>query len=399
MRRKGIWKAGVAALALAMLTGCGQQKETEEEAIQREQLVLWSYFETDAQQEALDDLTSGFNLSQNTYEVSWEFVPMTEFTKKLTMAYTEKSLPDLVLIDNPNMPACIKMGMFEDITDFLEVLNVEEEYYPSLLQTVSYEGRMYGLPMNCNNVGLIYNKQALQEAGLAPPATWEELTAAAALLTTEERSGFLMSCVEGEQGAFQILPWILSTGEEAATLGKGGTEKAFSFIYNLMEKGYMTRNCINLSQTDVARVFIKGEAAMMENGPWVLPMLDAAGIDYGVSPLPADMKNSVIVGGENLGILKGKNVKGAKLFLEYYNQNQVMEDFCQKTSVLPTKHSISMKEDPQMQVFQEQMEDAVVRSTLPSWNTLSERLPAALYQMAAGEKTPEQAAEFAMEVE
>ena len=62
---------------------------------------------------------------------------MTEFSKKLTMAYTEQALPDLVLIDNPDMPVCIKMGLFEDITEFLEGLQVQENYYPDLLQTAA----------------------------------------------------------------------------------------------------------------------------------------------------------------------------------------------------------------------------------------------------------------------
>lgn len=392
MKKTAVWKVLVIVLAAGCAAGCGQKAVEPKEEEEREKLVLWSYFETDAQLKALDNLMEGFNLSQDKYEAVWEYVPMTEFTKKLAMAYTEKSLPDLALIDNPNMPACIKMGMFEDITEFLQKMGVEDNYYPSLLETVSYEGRMYGLPADCNNVGLIYNKQLFSETGLEPPKTWEELETAAAALTTEERSGFLMSCVEGEQGAFQILPWILSTGEDKEMIGGDGTVKALTFIDTLVEKKYMTSNCINLSQTDVARVFLRGEAAMMENGPWVFPMLDEAGIDYGVSTLPVDQQSSVIVGGENLGILKGKNVEGAKLFLEYYNRDPIMEEFCRSTSVLPTKPQIQLREGSNLQVFREQMEGAVVRTSIPCWNTLSGRLTSVLYQIVAGEKSPEQAA-------
>lgn len=388
-------KKGIICILGVLLAVCGCSGEKQEKSpagTEREKIVLWSYYETEAQHDALDELIQGFNLSQSQYEASWEYVPMTDFTKKLMMAYTEQALPDLALIDNPDMPMCIQMGLFEDITEFLQELQVEEAYYPDLLQTVRADGRMYGIPAVCNNVALIYNRKYLEEAGVEPPESWEELRTAAEKLTTEERKGFLMSGIEAEQGAFQILPWILSTGEPADRLGEEGTVEALEFLYELMEEGYMTHNCINLSQTDVARVFANGEVAMMENGPWVFPMLDEAGIDYGVSVLPVNGQRSVIVGGENLGILRGKNIEGAKLFLEYYNEDMVLRKFCEKAYSLPAKMGVRMRGQSDMQVIEEQMQGAVVRTQIPSWNTLSGKLTEAFYRMTVGEITPEQAA-------
>lgn len=388
-------KKRLACMLAAFLTvcGCGGEKLQDRTGrTEREKIVVWSYYETEAQHDALDELIQGFNLDQNQYEASWEYVPMTDFTKKLMMAYTEQALPDLALIDNPDMPVCIKMGLFEDITEFLEELQIKESYYPDLLQTVTVDGRMYGIPAVCNNVALIYNREYLKEAGVEPPENWEELKTAAEKLTTENRKGFLMSGIEGEQGAFQILPWILSTGEPADGLGGEGTAEAFAFLYGLMEEGCMTHNCINLSQTDVARVFAGGEAAMMENGPWVFPMLKEAGIDYGVSALPTGGQNSVIVGGENLGILRGKNIEGAKLFLEYYNKDMVLRKFCEKAHSLPAKTGVQMRNQSDMQVIEDQMKGAVIRSRIPSWNTMSGELTEAFYRMTVGEITPEQAA-------
>lgn len=380
---------------LLIVCGCGREEPEEWPAeVQREKIVLWSYYDTESQQDALDELIQGFNLNQDRYEASWEYVPMTDFAKKLTMAYTEQALPDLALIDNPEMPKCIKMGMFEDITEFLKELGVSENYYPDLLSTVSADGHMYGIPAVCNNVALIYNKKYLEEAGVNPPKTWEELKAAAKKLTVDGRKGFLMSGIDGEQGAFQILPWILSTGEPVDRLGGTGTVEALTFLSELMEEGCMTYNCVNLSQTDVARVFANGEAAMMENGPWAFPILNEAGIDYGVSALPVSEQRSVIVGGENLGILRGKNIEGAKLFIEYYNDNMVMRKFCEKAHSLPTKIGVRTRGQSNMQVIEEQMEEAVVRSRIPLWNTLSGEITKAFYRMSVGEITPEQAADM-----
>ena len=189
------------------------------------------------------------------------------------------------------------------------------------------------------------------------------------------------------------MPWILSTGESVDSIGGEGTQKAFLYLNDLMENGYMTPNCINLSQTDIARAFVDGDVAMMQNGPWVLSMLDESGIEYGISKLPEDEKNCVIVGGEDFTIMKGKNVEGAKCILKYYNQDEVMSQFCKMTSVLPTKKNITEYDVEKMDIFKQQMENAVVRSSIPHWMNLSEALPKAFYEMVSGQKSPTGAAE------
>ena len=86
-------------------------------------------------------------------------------------------------------------------------------------------------------------------------------------MTTQDRYGFTMSAILEEQSSFQLVPWLLSTGEDMESLGGEGTVKALSMLAHMVEKGYMPRDCINWSQVDVARQFAAGKCAMMENGP------------------------------------------------------------------------------------------------------------------------------------
>lgn len=380
-------------LAICFIASCSKDEIAKNGEDQREEIVIWSYYETEAQQKGLDWLVQKFNLSQDKYRASWMYVPMTDFTKRLAMAYTEENLPDIALLDNPNMTVCIQMGMCEDMTDFLKRLNVKENYYTSTVETVSYDNKMYGLPAVCNNLALIYNKSVLADAGITPPQTWNELEEAVKKLTTKEMKGILISAKEGEQGAFQLLPWILSTGEAVDGIGGKGTEKAFSYLNQLMEDGYMTKNCINLSQTDVATAFVNQETAMMVNGPWVFSILDASNIDYGISKLPIDEKSCVIVGGEDFAVMKGKNVEGAQAFFTFYNQNEIMGTFCEKTYSLPTKMDVEGANVDDLSIFKQQMDGAVVRSTIPHWMVLSDDLPEAFYKMVSGQLSPKQAAD------
>ena len=195
-----IWIFLVAAVWI--LTACGKNSQEEAKGAQKEQLVVWCYYETDAQRQAMDELTNGFNEASADYRITWEYVPMTEFSKRLSIGYTENALPDLVMMDNPDMPYYITTGLLADISDMEEELGLKELYYPVLLDTVYDKGKLYGLPMNCNNTALIYRRDLLEEAGVEPPDDWETFAEAVERLSIDGRYGFLMSGIAGGQGAF-----------------------------------------------------------------------------------------------------------------------------------------------------------------------------------------------------
>lgn len=375
------------SLAAVLCLGCTKKENsitTEQENREKEKLVLWSYYEVDAQQESLDRLVSDFNFSQNTYEVSWEYIPMTDFTKKLSVGFTENELPDMVIIDNPDMLAYITSGLFEDITQYMTTKQDVEDYYPGVISSVIYDGKYYGLPFCCNNVGLYYNKDMFEKAGLEPPGTWEELSEAAKLLTNEDTNGFAMCALNSEEGAFQFLPWILSTGATPTTVGNNDALRAYALIDELINDETLSGDCINWTQNDVARKFIKGEAAMMENGPWVLPMLLEAGINFGIVELPTDRQRMTVYGGENLAVIKGKNVEGAMAFLDYYSQEEVMLEICKSSNAIVPKRSLAIKEyskSPYYCVFVSQMDNGISRSSYPSWKTTSGILSKALNEV------------------
>lgn len=94
-----------------------------------------------------------------------------------------------------------------DITDALEQSGLRDELNQDLLELITDdEGRTWGVPINPYGIGLIYNRDVFEEAGLdpdAPPTTWEELREAAkaisentdavgyAPLTTNNQGGWL----------------------------------------------------------------------------------------------------------------------------------------------------------------------------------------------------------------
>ena len=399
------WPAGCYTLfcilfSLICLGGCGVQIRAPELPGQEtgpREVVLWSYYETKQQKEGLDRLVEGFNNSQDEYMARWEYQgPSSEFKKLLSIGVAEGKLPDVVLIDNPDMRKYVDLGIFEDITQAVEGRYDLSQFYPEVLSSVQYDGRYYGMPFCCNNVGLVYNREMFREAGMEPPENWEEFLKAARAMTTGERYGFIMSAIVEEQSSFQLVPWILSTGEEMDDLGGDGTVKALALLRDMVEEGIMPKDCINWSQVDVARQFAAGKCAMMENGPWALPLVEEAGVDYGVVKLPVDQQSIVVTGGENFGVVKGKNVDGVMALMSYYYKDEVMLSLNKQMYSLPPVRHLAEKfqeKNPVYQVFVEQMDHCITRSAYSYWPKITGVLSESLYEVITGGMTPQEAAE------
>ncbi len=393
--KKYIFLGAAVFLLAAMCVGCGSI-DTQQEEKERKELVLWSYYETETQQQGLNQLMEAFNAAQQDYAISWEYIPMSDYIKELTIAISKNSLPDLVLVDNPDMQSLVHIGLLADLTDELSDRLSKEDYYESVWSTAEYDGRIYGIPFCCNNTAIIYNKQMLTEAGIKPPETWEDFEAAAKALTTEGEEGhygFAMSAASGEQGAFQFLPWLLSTGADGQNLKDERTAEAFWLVRRLLDNGCLPNDCINWSQTDVTRIFIAEKAAMVENGPWALPEIEQSGIDYGICPFPSHTSKGVIIGGENLAALEGKNVEGAAAFMEFYNQEQVMEEICGQMGNISPIRSAAMEfcsQNPEYQVFADQMEYGISRNSIQNWKKVCQVISESLYQLFGSGRSTEE---------
>ena len=133
----------------------------------------------------------------------------------------------------------------------------------------------------------------------------------------------------------------------------------------------------------------------MENGPWALPLAEEAGVDYGVVKLPVDRQRVVVTGGENFGVVKGKNADGALALIAYCYQDDVLLEVNRHMYSLPPIPRLAVKlqeEKTAFRVFAEQMEHCISRSSYPYWPQITGILSEALYGTVTEELTPKEAA-------
>ena len=93
-----------------------------------------------------------------------------------------------------------------------------------------------------------------------------------------------------------------SNGGDEKNIATPQTAEALQLWVDLVKDGSASKSVVNWTQADVNDQFKAGNAAMMINGPWQFPVLNAdKNLHYGVVPTPAPQAGATVVaplGGE-----------------------------------------------------------------------------------------------------
>ncbi len=384
-------------LTAAALTGLSLTAAAEEG---KKEVVIWDYFETDAQKEMMQTLIDGFNASQDEFTATHTYVPFADYEKQLTLGIASGELPDLVILDGCGMASFIQLGLFGDISD--ADINWDE-YIAGPMESTMMDGKHYGIPFATNCTALFYNKDMFDEAGLAYPdenTTWEEFREMAKALTKDGVYGFGNAATNTDEGTFQCLQWIYTAGGSYTDI-EGGVD-AYTLMQEMIEEGSWTKECVNWTQSDVNNNFMAGNLAMQQNGPWQIPGIEANAPDlnYGVTVLPkrdADAGQATsILGGENMGVVNKDDTAGAEAFLKYYDQTEVMVQAMKQYGSYPPKTEAAQDsywtDDPIQKGFLTQIETSIPRGPSALWPSYSSAIQTGFQEVMTSAKTPEQAA-------
>lgn len=371
-----------------------EQSSTEAASTgEAETVTIWYYWETEGHQVALDQVIQDYNASQDTYEVVAKYVPFADFKKQLSIGASADELPDIAILDSPDHASYVEMGIFEDLTGKFDV----SSYYEGTVNSCTVDGKLYGVPFGVNCLALYYNEDMLNEAGCTVPTTWDELMTTAKALTTDSVTGLALCSVQNEEGTFNFVPWLWSTGATSYSIDNDNGIRALTFIQDLVNEGVMSKECINWTQGDVMNQFIAGNVAMMENGPWQIPTMqsEAPDLNWKVTLIPKDAEYASVLGGENYAVINGRNVEGALDFLTYSTAEDQVKFLMDKFGYISADQTIAESQfdaDSPYVPFVEELNYAMPRGPLAEWPSVSDAISLAFNQVITGTATPEDAA-------
>jgi multiple sugar transport system substrate-binding protein len=329
-----------------------------------------------------------------------EVVPGAQLIAKVLQQASSRTLPDVLMLDNPDLQQIAATGALAPISDF--GLSADG-FQQGVVDASTFEGQVYGLQPVTNSIGLFYNVDILNQAGISPPKTWDELKTAAAALTQGERYGVAFSAVADYEGAWQFLPFMWTNGGDETNIASPETAEALQLWVDLVNSGSASRSVLNWGQADVKDQFAAGNAAMMVNGPWQFPALDEVqGLNYEVVPIPVPQAGDTVVaplGGETWTIPQtgdpARQAKAAEIVACLNTDDNQIALSTERTTV-PTKTALRdrfVAEVPRMAAFTEIVQTARARTGKlgPEWPAAATRIYTAVQTAITGGAPPLQA--------
>ncbi len=169
--------------------------------------------------------------------------------------------------------------------------------------SVTYNGKLYALPMDFAGIGIIYNKDIFAKYKLTPPTTYLELqkvadtlkkngvTPFAGLLKENWSIGHFIEMIHSSMLGSKvknegIFKFVADMNVGATSWDKNVDIKA---LFKIMDwyKANMAANAVEMSWDQQQAAYIKGEAAMMVQGLWALPNAkDNPNLKSGFIPFP-----------------------------------------------------------------------------------------------------------------
>jgi multiple sugar transport system substrate-binding protein len=365
--------AAMATLAPLTLAACGgggsnDAGSSSSASATVDSLTVLDYYIDEPGKSNVDAQLQKCGTSVGVAKVDHQSVPGPTLIQKVLQQASSKTLPDMLLLDNPDIQQIAEAGALAPLGDF--GINADG-YAQGPVQAATYDGQLYGLQPGANTLAIFYNKDVLAKAGVQPPKTWDELKTAAKKLTVGKQYGFAFNATADYEGAWQFLPPMWTNGGDETNLKSPEVAGALQLWKDLVDDGSASKSVVNWSQADANDQFVAGKAAMMLNGPWQIPTLQKAKVNFGVVPFPVDKPGQTSVaplGGEAWTVPEtGDDARMAKAaeLVKCMNtdENQMLR--AKQGGVVPTKLALAdqfKKEDPVMAGFVEPVTNARART-------------------------------------
>ena len=286
-------------------------------------------------------------------------------------------------------------------------------YLPAYAEANTVNDKVVALPAFADSMFLYYRKDLLDKYGIAPPKTWDELTAAAKKIAEGEKNpdlqglSFQGKAIEGAVCTFLLPYW--SQGKNLVENGKLTFDKtaavnSLKLWKSFVDQGVAKKNIAEVATDDTRKEFQAGNVVFAVN--WSYAWAQSQGKDsavagkVGVARLPAVAggEQATCLGGWEWGVSAYSNHKDeAQKLVEYLSSQETSTFMAVNGSLLPTypaayKDEAVLKAAPWFADALQVVETAKPRPVTPRYNEVSEVIRTTVNAVLAGVTTPEDGA-------
>lgn len=284
-------------------------------------------------------------------------------------------------------------------------------FLPPVVDTATFDGRLYAVPYVTNAGLLYYRKDILQREGERPPRTWAELARQARAIAP--RYG-----MDGYAG--QFLPYegltvnateavhsaggsILRDDGTRVTVDSAAARSGLEFLAGGVRDGWISKKARGYKEEESRQAFQDGRLLFLRNWPYVYSLAgDAEGSKvagkFGAVPLPGpNGPGTSVLGGSNLAVSShSRHPESAADLITYLTSERVQRQVLTEGSLPPVRAALYedpalIRAFPYLTTLRQSVLAAEPRPKSPRYDQVSLAVQAVVQDVMALRQSPQQA--------
>ncbi|MFG3258944.1 ABC transporter substrate-binding protein [Streptomyces sp. NPDC048172] len=412
-RRRVLRGAGALALGAAVgpaVSGCGAGADDGVGADGRVTIELW-HGQADTAKAALKRLVADFERAHPRIRVDMGGGVLADaMLQKITAALASGAYPDIAYVFGSDLANVARSPQTVDLTDSVGSARTPwKNYWPSAREAVTLNGRVRASPAVLDALAVVCNRKLFRQAGIPLPEagwSWDDFTETARKLTDRGagRFGTGWPGTGDEDTVWRIWPllWDLGgdfMGEDGRSVGFAGQgARALGVVRDLARDKSVYIDPKPGSE-QMYQVFQSGRMGMVVTGPWQLPDIRQAKVDYAVVPLPSFSGKPVTISGPDTWTVFDNGearAEAARTFVNWLARPEQDVRWDAEAGSLPLSRAAEAKpawrehsaDVEGLAVFTKALETARVRPAHPAYPQVSQALGQAITSVLLGRSTP-----------
>lgn len=360
------------------------------------------------QQAGMEALAAAYHEKHPNVTIEVQISTWSEYWTKLEAMANSNSLPDIFWMHTNEFSKYAEAGILADLTDLYadEDPNYFQNNFPAnLVENFTYEDKIYGVMKDVDTIGLVYNKDIFDEAGVAyPDETWTWDTLVEASETIKEKTGkFGMMADHNEQEGwlntiYQAGGFYINEDKTKAGFEDEGTKKGLAEYIGWQTDYDFSPTQTELSDLGKAERFFAGEGAMMYLGSWGINNLyinypdlnwDVAVLPKCPDPVKGDGRASIMNGLAYATAADNKNLDVVKDVLKFLGTEEAAIIHGENGAAIPAFNGTGDSwannyEGKNVQAYVDQLEYAVQFPYSKSKSTWFPEVEATLLEVYSG---------------
>ncbi len=240
-------------------------------------ITMWHIAtEADSFYSVLPPAIEAFNAAHDDVQIETTVMENDAFKTQIAVAVAAGEQPDIFMTWGGGLlKSYVDAGIVREIPEFDTAAGAS--FIPGGLGPSTFDGKHYAVPANLAGMGLYYNKTLFADAGVEPPATWDDLIASCAVFNDMGVAPISLGNVNRWTGSFWFMYLNLRIGGPAAFQGAFGRTGSFAdptfvksgeMIQQAVDANCFVEGYNGMNYQDEQVLFASGLAAMELQGDW-----------------------------------------------------------------------------------------------------------------------------------